>query len=85
MGNLEAVADRWPRLAGDDAFVKLTSLEKALPKNESLDDLWGRNHAGILPSSRALAGLKCLSCFRFEIEIEELTFRAEEKPKTVNA
>ena len=38
MGSLDAVADRWPSLKANDASVKLTSLAKALPQNEAVDD-----------------------------------------------
>jgi hypothetical protein len=42
MGTLETVGDRWPRQEPNDASVKLTSLAKALPKNDSLDDFVAR-------------------------------------------
>src|SRR5687768_17736661 len=38
MGTLDAVADRFPPLPGNDASVKLTALAAALPKNEAVDD-----------------------------------------------
>lgn len=42
MGTLHTVAERWPRLEANDASVRLRSLAKALPKNESLDDFVAR-------------------------------------------
>lgn len=45
MGTLDTVANRWPRLKANDASVNLTSLAKALPKNQVADDFVEREIA----------------------------------------
>ena len=45
MGSLDAVVNRWPSLRANDASVKLTTLAKALPKNEVVDDFVEREIA----------------------------------------
>jgi hypothetical protein len=42
MGTLEDVDDRWPQLKANDASAQLTTLAKALPKNEAVDDFVAR-------------------------------------------
>ena len=42
MGTLKAADDRWPTLKANDASVQLTTLGKALPKNESVEQFVGR-------------------------------------------
>lgn len=45
MGTLHTVADDWPTLKANAASVKLTTLAKALPKNEVVDDFVEREIA----------------------------------------
>jgi hypothetical protein len=45
MGPLNAAAERWPKFQANGASVKLTTLAKALPKNEATDDFVEREIA----------------------------------------
>jgi hypothetical protein len=45
LGTLDAVAGRWPPLQANEASVKLTSLARALPKNEAVDEFVWREIA----------------------------------------
>ncbi|HWL75168.1 MAG TPA: hypothetical protein VNQ74_14960, partial [Burkholderiaceae bacterium] len=45
MGSLDAAANRWPSLKANDASVKFTTLAKALPTNEVVEDFVGREIA----------------------------------------
>src|SRR5215207_8514588 len=45
MGSLDTVANRWPSVEANDASVKLTTLAKALPKNDVVDDFVEREIA----------------------------------------